>query len=63
MTGQPRRLILGNGERYLQSVSKRKPGRTPEPPRSYEDARNVIRTGVLAAVATFETLPASKRLP
>ena len=38
MPDTPRRLILGNGERYIEGITKRFTARTPEP-RSYEEAR------------------------
>ena len=58
-----RRLILGNGEQYIDVVTKPSPGRSPEPPRNYDEARDLVKAGVTAALADFEALPETKRLP
>lgn len=63
MADERRRLILGNGEQYIQPVTKRFTGRATEPPRTYPDARDLVKRGVTAALAAFETLPDSKKLP
>jgi hypothetical protein len=63
MANQQRRLILGQGEKYLKSVEKPRRGRTPEPPRTYAEARNLVRAGVLAAMESYNSLPSDKRLP
>ena len=57
-----RRLILGNGEQYIQNVTKPASGRKPDPPRNYDEARDLVRAGVTAALADFASLPASKKL-
>ncbi len=56
-----RRLILGNGEQYIQPITKRFTGRAAEPPRAYADARDLVKRGVAAALTAFETLPEEKR--
>ena len=58
-----RRLILGNGEQYVANVQKAAFGRTPDFPRTYNQARALVQTGVSAALAQFELLPAAKKLP
>ncbi len=62
MADGQRRLILGNGEHYVTDAAKPVSGRTPDPPRSYDDARDLVKAGVTAALANFESLPATKRL-
>lgn len=57
-----RRLILGNGEQYIQPITKRFTGRAAEPPRAYADARDLVKRGVAAALTAFETLPDAKKL-
>lgn len=57
-----RRLILGNGEQYIDVVTKPSSGRSPEPPRNYDEARDLVKAGVTAALADFDTLPETKRL-
>jgi hypothetical protein len=63
MADDPRRLILGNGEQYIRPVSKRSSGRSPEPPRSYSDARDLVKRGVTTALQAFEALPEAKKNP
>jgi hypothetical protein len=63
MADNPRRLILGNGEQYIKAVSKPSTGRTPEPPRSYGEARERIKTGISEALNSFQELPNEKKLP
>ena len=63
MPDQQRRLILGNGESYVTNVEKPFHGRTPEPPRTYEEARLRLKTGVSVALEIIAALPAKKRLP
>jgi hypothetical protein len=63
MVDAQRRLILGNGEQYIQAVTKPTTGRSPEPPRGYDEARDLVKAGVRAALDGFEALPAAKKLP
>ena len=62
MADERRRLILGNGEQYIQPITKRFTGRAAEPPRPYPDARDLVKRGLTAALTAFETLPAAKKL-
>ncbi|MDB5389040.1 MAG: hypothetical protein JWM11_4686 [Planctomycetaceae bacterium] len=63
MADTQRRLILGNGQQYIQSIEKPGFGRSPEPPRTYEAARTLVKNGIGIALAKFESLPAEKKLP
>jgi subtilisin family serine protease len=56
-----RRLILGNGEQYIQDVKKPVSGRSPDPPRTYDEARELVKAGVTAALADFAALPETKK--
>lgn len=62
MADGQRRLILGNGEQYVQDVPKQFQGRSPEPPRNYDEARDLVKAGVNAALADFSALPPTKKL-
>lgn len=62
MADGQRRLILGNGEKYFETVKKTPSGRSPEPPRSFDAARDLVKTEVNAALAGFVALPAAKKL-
>src|SRR5580700_11434433 len=62
MADSQRRLILGNGEHYIAGVVKHFTGRTPEPPRTYEEARERLKTGVTRALETIAELPTRKKL-
>ena len=62
MADTQRRLILGNGEQYLQAVTKPTSGRSAEPPRGYDEARELVKTGVGQALTEFKALPATKKL-
>ena len=58
-----RRLILGNGEQYIQSLTKPPGGRSPLPPRTFSDARDNLRAGVRAVLDAYAGIPAKKRMP
>lgn len=62
MVDTNRRLILGNGEQYIQDVTKPVSGRSPEPPRSYTEARDLVKAGVTTALADYAALPDTKKL-
>lgn len=62
MADGQRRLILGNGEQYIRPISKRMSNRPTEPPRSYGDARDIVKRGLTTALNSFEALPAQKKL-
>ena len=63
MPDTQRRLILANGEQYAVSEAKSTPGRATEPPRSYEQARDLVSAGVAASLSEFQALPEKKKLP
>lgn len=63
MADTRKRLILGNGEQYIEPIQKQLTGRTPEPPRSYGEARDRIKSGVGNALKSFEALPEEKKIP
>lgn len=63
MPNNQRRLILGNGEQYIEPIQKTITGRGTEPPRSYGEARDRIKSGVGAALKSFDELPQKKKLP
>jgi hypothetical protein len=63
MADRQRRLILGYGERYVQGIEKPRPGRGTEPPRSYDDARELVKKGLTDALTEFRSLPKAKKLP
>lgn len=63
MADPPRRLILGNGEQYIQPITKPSTGRSPEPPRTYAEARDLVKGEVTGALQAFEALPPGKKLP
>lgn len=62
MADNQRRLILGNGEQYIEPIKKTLQGRGQDPPRSYDEARERIKSGLGAAIGNFESLPAEKRI-
>lgn len=56
-----RRLILANGEKYVAPIEKHR-GRGPtEMPRSYGEARDLVKREVGTALAQIAALPARKR--
>lgn len=63
MPDSQRRLILGNGEQYVQPVTKVTPGRATEPPRTYGEARDLVRKGVVDSLAAFDALPPQLKFP
>lgn len=62
MSDKQRRLILANGEKYVDAVEKPVAGRTPEPPRTFDEAREVLKTGVTGALNRFRAIPQEKKL-
>lgn len=62
MADNQRRLILGNGEQYIERIEKRLTGRSKEPPRSYEEARERIKTGLGRSLSSYLELPEQKRI-
>jgi len=63
MPDPQRRLILANGEQYAEPVSKPPSSRPTEPPRSYDEARTLVRNGLTSAIHDLRELPQQKRLP
>ncbi|BBO34172.1 S8 family peptidase [Lacipirellula parvula] len=62
MADGQRRLILGSGEKYVEGVEKAFRGRSPEPPRTYDEARTLLKSGVATTLDLFNSLPVEKRL-
>jgi hypothetical protein len=62
MADSQRRLILGNGEQYIKAITKPLSGRSPEPPRTYEQARELVKSNVSSALKEFRDLPPEKRI-
>jgi hypothetical protein len=58
----PKRLILGNGEQYVTPADKKSRGRASEMPRSYAEARELVRAQVQNALRVVRELPKEKRL-
>jgi hypothetical protein len=62
MPEQRRRLILANGEKYVTPQIKSNPGRPPEMPRTYAEARELVKREVQTALEKIAALPESKKL-
>ena len=62
MPDPQRRLILGNGEQYIQPITKPPTGRSPEPPRTYGEARTLVKAKLTDALVGFDSLPATKKV-
>ena len=63
MPDSPRRLILANGEQYIDFVEKTIQGRPPKLPRGYGEARDLVKKGIQTSLRKFEALPTAKKLP
>lgn len=63
MADSQRRLILANGEQYIDSVEKKFQSRATEPPRSYGEARDLVKKEIQSSIQSFGTLPDSMKLP
>lgn len=61
MPEQPRRLILANGEKYLMPIDKPGHGRPGEMPRTFEEARTLVKRELAASLEKFGSLPGRKR--
>ncbi len=61
MADAQRRLILGNGERYVETLTRTRPGRAPEMPRPYSEARDLVKNQVSTALRHHASLPLHKR--
>lgn len=63
MADKQRRLILAHGEKYIEAVTKPGGGRTPEPPRTYAEARERVKAGVVESLKAFRAASSKKKLP
>ncbi len=61
MPNPQRRLILANGEKYVAPVEKRSGFGRPEMPRYYDEARDLVKREIVAALTKFAALPSRKR--
>src|SRR5438045_543509 len=60
---EPRkRLILANGEKYVTHQVKKGHGRTPEMPRTYAEARDVVKREIWTALEQVAALPKGKKM-
>ena len=60
MAEDPRRLILANGEKYVETVTKINSGRAGELPRTYGEARQKLAGDVRRAMRSFDETAARK---
>lgn len=63
MADEQRRLILAYGEKYIEVVQKPSGGRSPEPPRTYEEARVRVKTGIAESLNVLRSTAGEKKLP
>ena len=61
MLEKSRRILLANGEKYLERVIKPGYGRPGQLPRSYEEARQLVKRDVTNSLEQLATLPKRKR--
>ncbi|WP_081887815.1 S8 family peptidase [Verrucomicrobium sp. BvORR034] len=61
MSTNSKRLILANGEKYIVTIQKKKPGRSGDLPRTYDEARTLVRNELTSALGNFASLPDRKR--
>jgi hypothetical protein len=61
MADTPRRLILANGEQYIDAASKSGGGRRKEAPRTYEEARDRLVSDVKVSLDLLKSIPAEKK--
>ena len=61
-TTPQKRLILANGEQYVSPVERRFGFGAPLFPRSYADARTLVKAQVLRSLDAMASLPPSKKL-
>lgn len=57
-----RKLILANGESYVSDVLKPGSSRTPEPPRDFDEARDLVRSGIRSSLEEFASLRDQKKI-
>lgn len=63
MSDKTPRFILANGERFVTAITKNAGGKTPDYPRSYEEARVHLKNQIGASLDALHSLPAKKRTP
>ncbi|MEM9420005.1 MAG: S8 family peptidase [Planctomycetota bacterium] len=63
MADRQRRLILGNGEQYIQPMKKKFGGGSSTPPRPYADARDRIKADIASTLNRYAELPKEKCVP
>ena len=56
-----RRPLLANGQEYVTRLEKPGHSRPPEMPRSYDEARDLVKREVSTALTHFGNLPTRKR--
>ena len=62
MADTPRRLILANGEQYIESGSKTGSGRKKDPPRTYDEARDRLVSNIKSTLDLIRNEPAKKKI-
>ncbi len=62
MASNQRRLILGNGEAYVQRFEKKFNARPPVPPRTFDEARALLKAAINTSLDAFENLDATKKI-
>lgn len=62
MPNPNKRLILANGEKYYERVRKASGGAPKEMPRSYDEARTLVKGELARAIEVVHSLPTTKRL-
>ena len=58
-----KRLILAYGEKYTEPVYKKGSGREPELPRTYDEARSLVKQQLSLALQEVATILPSRRIP
>lgn len=61
MSKERNRLILANGQVYLSLIQKQDRGGPSRPPRPYEEAREIIKSGIVRTLEALDILPSHKR--
>lgn len=61
MSVEKSNLILANGEAFVDQIDKSSPGPPPRPPRDYSQARDHVRSELIASLDKLESIPLEKR--
>jgi hypothetical protein len=61
-TTPQKRLILGNGEQYVTGLERVYHGGPPQLPRTYDEARELVKGQVTRSLEVVSALPAKKKL-